>query len=492
MHRAIKEIMPTSPILDERTAKLLPWIVAVGFFMQSLDGTILNTALPSMARDLMEDPLRMQSVVIAYMLTVALLIPASGWIADRFGAKRIYFGAIMLFSVGSLLCALSSSLSMLVVSRILQGLGGALMMPVGRLIVLRVYPRSELVRIMSFITLPGLLGPLLGPTLGGWMVQYASWHWIFLLNLPVGVLGCYAVHKFMPDLQASLYKRFDGVGFALFGASMVLITIALEGLGELHLPHMRVMLLLFGGFACLAAYWLRAGKIDNPLFPPSLFRTRTFAVGIIGNLFARLGSGALPFLMPLLLQIALGYTPAEAGMSMIPLALSAMVAKSVARPLIERLGYRTILTANTVLLGTLLASLALVNTTTPYTILMVQLCLLGAVNSLQFTAMNTVTLIDLDDASASSGNSLLSVVAQLSLSLGVAVAAALLGGFTEEISTDGGFFSIASVLGAFQLTFLCVGFMAMFAATIFLQLSPQDGRRQAPRAEPRPEPEIEA
>ena len=233
--------------------------------------------------------------------------------------------------------------------------------------------------------------------------------------------------------------------------------------------------LLFGGMACLAAYWLRAGHIENPLFSPVLFKTRTFAVGILGNLFARLGSGALPFLVPLLLQIALGYSPSQAGMSMLPLAAAAMVAKSIARPLIERLGYRVVLTGNTLALGIMLASMGLVSEHTPYPLLLAMLAVLGAINSLQFTAMNTVTLIDLDDAQASSGNSLLSVVAQLSLSLGVACAGALLGGFTAETGNDG----VESVLGAFQLTFLTVGIMAMLAAAIFLQLSPKDGKRLA-------------
>lgn len=458
--------------MDEKTLRWMPWVIAIAFFMQSLDGTILNTALPSMASSLAQDPLRMQSVVIAYMLTIALLIPASGWIADRFGIKRIFFSAILLFSFGSLLCALSWSLNVLVAARVIQGLGGALMLPIGRLIVLRAYPRSELVRIMGFITVPGLLGPLLGPTLGGWMVEYLSWHWIFLLNIPVGIIGCYAVKHFIPDLPGGGRTRFDGIGFILFGAAMVLITIALEGLGELNLPHMRVVLLLFAGMGCLAAHWLRAGHIESPLFAPSLFRTRTFAVGILGNLFARLGSGALPFLIPLLLQVALGYSPSEAGMSMLPLAAAGMFAKTVARWLIEHMGYRLILTGNTLLLGILLASLALVDVQTPYWVLLVHLGLLGAVNSLQFTAMNTVTLIDLDDASAASGNSLLSVVAQLSLSLGVASAAALLGGFSEEVATG----ELSSVLEAFQLTFLSVGVLAMFAAGIFLQLPAKEAR----------------
>ena len=463
--------MNSAQSLDAHTARLLPWIIAIAFFMQTLDGTILNTALPAMAADLAEDPLRMQSVVIAYMLTVALLIPASGWLADRFGTRQIFFGAILLFSFGSLLCALSQSLNMLVIARIIQGLGGALMMPVGRLVVLRAYPRSELVRIMSFITLPGLLGPLIGPTLGGWLVEYTSWHWIFLINLPVGAIGCWAALRFMPDLRGAERSRFDLPGFLLFGAAMLLITMALEGLGELHLPHMRVVVLLLVGMACLAAYWLRAGRTENALFPPALFHTRSFAVGILGNMFARLGSGALPFLTPLLLQLGMGYSPAQAGMSMIPLALAAMAMKPLTKPLIDRLGYRRILTGNTLLLGALIASMALVDQHTSHLQLFIQLSLIGAFNSLQFAAMNTVTLIDLPDQQASSGNGLLSVVVQLSMSMGIATGAALLSGFSLDNQAQGG-----DVLGAFHATYLCVGLLSMLAAAIFLQLARDSGR----------------
>ncbi len=460
--------MPHTALLDARTARVLPWLVAIAFFMQTLDGTILNTALPAMARDLAEDPLRMQGVVIAYMLTVALLIPASGWLADRFGTRRIFFSALVLFTLGSLLCAMSTSFGLLVGARVLQGMGGALMLPVGRLVILRAYPRSEFVRVMTFIALPGMVGPLIGPTLGGWLVEYASWHWIFLINLPVGLVGCLAAFRFMPDLKSPVRMRFDTVGYLLFGGAMVLITVALEGLGEMQMPHARVLLLLVIGSACLAAYWLRAGHVDNPLFSPALFRTRSFAVGIFGNLFARLGSGALPFMLPLLLQVALGYSPAEAGMMMIPLAVGAMLIKPLAKPLIDRLGYRRILIGNTLLLGCLIASLATVDAQTPSAALLLHLSLIGMVNSMQFTAMNTVTLVGLTQHNASSGNSLLSVVVQLSMSLGVASAGALLGGFTAP-GADG-----TEVLQAFHLTFLCVGAMAMLAASLFFQL---DGKQ---------------
>lgn len=350
------------------------------------------------------------------------------------------------------------------------------MLPVGRLAVLRAYPRREFINKMTLITLPGLVGPLLGPLLGGWLVEYASWHWIFLVNLPVGLFGCVAAVHFMPVIKGPRMP-FDTTGFVLFGSAMVLITFALEGLGEMQMPHARVMLLLLGGLACLAAYWLRAGHIKQPLFSPELFHIRSFAVGILGNLFARLGSGALPFLVPLLLQIALEYSPAQAGLAMLPLAVGAMAVKPLAKPLIDRFGYRWILTGNTLLLGSLISSLALVNTQTGLLTLGVQLFLIGTVNSLQFTAMNTVTLIGLKNDQASSGNSLLSVVVQLSMSLGVATAGALLGGFTLPGADE------EAILQAFHLTFLSVGALAMLATALFLQLDNTDTATTCPEEE---------
>ena len=377
----------------------------------------------------------MQAVVIAYLLTVALLIPASGWIADRFGTRRVFLGAVLLFSLGSLLCALSPSLELLVGARIVQGVGGALMMPVGRLVILRVYPRQDLVRVLSFVTIPGLLGPLAGPTLGGWLVEYASWHWIFLINLPVGLLGCLVAMKLMPDLRSPVPSRFDSIGFLLFGGSMVLISIALEGLGELHLSHLRVVLLLIGGLVLLTAYWLRALRIDKPLFPPSLFKARTFAVGILGNLFARLGSGAP----------ALPHPAAAAGGTGLPALHRGHDHDSAGA---VRDGRQADGQATAGLLRLSQAAgrqhpdprlpdrrLRPGRPGHPYVWLLLHLSLLGAVNSLQFTAMNTLTLIDLQDSNASSGNSLMSVVVQLSISLGVACAAALLGGFQTDLDT---------------------------------------------------------
>ncbi|WP_255989872.1 multidrug transporter subunit MdtD [Chitinolyticbacter albus] len=456
--------------LDPPTRRMLPWLVAIGFFMQTLDSTILNTALPAMARGLGESPLRMQSVIIAYMLTVALLIPASGWLADRLGTRRVFMSAIVLFSGGSLLCAASQTLGQLVAARVVQGMGGALLLPVGRLAILKAFPKDQLLRALSFVTVPGLIGPLVGPTLGGWLVEVASWHWVFLINIPVGVVGCFVTARFMPELIGG-EGRFDWPGFLLFGAGMVLVSLSLQGLGEHALPLATSMVLLFAGLAAMAGYWLHAARAPTPLFSMQLFQIRTYAVGALGNLFARLGSGAMPFMTPLFLQVGLGFAPTKAGLFMVPTVLGAMLSKALVEPLVRRLGYRRVLVGNTLLLGVMIASFALIGHQTPAWLLIAQLSVFGVVNSLQFTAMNTLTLGDLGPDTASSGNGLLSVIMQLSMSLGVAAAAALLAGFSDHGIAP----NPDKVLGAFQATYICVGVLSMLAALIFLQLAHGEG-----------------
>ena len=453
-----------------RSLEILQWLVAVGFFMQTLDSTIVNTALPAMAISLGERPLNMQSVVIAYALTMAMLIPASGWLADRFGIRRAFLTAITLFVAGSLLCAASRSLLELDGARVLQGAGGAMLLPVGRLAILRAFPREKLLPAMSFIAIPGLLGPLIGPTLGGWLVEVASWHWIFLINVPIGIAGAAATFAYMPDNRERRVPRFDATGYALLALGMVAVSFGIDGLSELALRHATVLILVVFGLASLSAYWLRAPQQSHPLFPPSLFRTSTFAIGLLGNLFARLGSGSIPFLIPLLLQVSLGYTPLHSGLMMLPTSIGAILSKRLVTPLITRYGYRRTLVVNTFLVGAAMASFALLSATEPLAIAIVQLGLFGIVNSLQFTAMNTVTLKDLSGASASSGNSLLSMIQMLSMSLGVAAAAGLLTTFVDVFSRDP-----APRLPAFRATFVCVGLMTAASAWIFWQLAADRG-----------------
>ena len=442
----------------------LLWLVAVAVFMQMLDTTIVNTALPSMAASLGVSPLRMQAVAASYALTVAMLIPASGWLTDRVGTRRVFVAAIALFTLGSLACAASRTLNELVASRILQGVGGAMLLPVGRLAILRLVPRHEFLAAMSFVTIPGLLGPLVGPTLGGWLSEVASWHWIFLINLPLGVAGTIAALRLMPDLRGSA-SRFDLPGYLLLAFGMVAVSLSLHAIAD-GLPHRgATVLLLVTGLAAMTAYWLHAARARQPLFPLALFRVHTFSVGLLGNLFSRIGTGGMPYLIPLLMQVAMGYSPMRAGMMMIPAALAGMFSKRVVVHLVRAVGYRPVLVGNTLLVGLVMASFALVQPGQSIWLHALQFACFGAVNSLQFTAMNTLVLRDLDGELASSGNSLLSMVMMLSMSLGVAVAGSLLAAFGTATAGVG-------TLTAFRWTFVCVGLVTMASATIFAQLEP--------------------
>ncbi|MES2361230.1 MAG: multidrug transporter subunit MdtD [Pseudomonadota bacterium] len=461
--------MPTAPQAEEKSLRMLLWLVAVGFFMQTLDATIVNTTLPAMARSFGESPLRMQSVVVAYSLTMAMLIPASGWVADRFGTRRVYMAAIALFVIGSIACALSGNLSQLVAARVVQGMGGALLLPVGRLAVLRAYPRERFLQAMSFIAIPGLVGPMIGPTLGGWLVEVATWHWVFLINIPVGLLGCVATVFYMEDNPRPDTPRFDLAGYLLLAFGMVAVSLAVDGLSGLGLKQASVLVLLVFGMASLAAYWLHAARRPDPLFSPQLFSIPTLSIGLLGNLFSRLGSSCMPFLVPLLLQLSLGYSPMQAGMMMVPVALSSMLVKRFTTPLITRYGYRRVLVTNTMLVGLTMASFAFVAPSQPLWLHILQLAAFGAVNSMQFTAMNTVTLRDLDGSMASSGNSLLSMVQMLAMSMGVAAAGAVLAAFTGFFGTG----AALQTLHSFQATFACMGLMTLASAGIFWQLSPE-------------------
>ncbi len=446
----------------------LLWLVAIGFFMQTLDTTIVNTALPSMARTLGERPLRMQSVVVAYSLVMAMLIPATGWLSDRFGTRRLFMSAIWLFLAGSLCCAISKTLPQLVAARVLQGLGGAMLMPVGRLAVLRAFPQEKFLRAMSYVTMPALVGPLIGPTLGGFLVQVASWPWIFLINIPVGAAGLIATYIYMPDSREASTKPFDGSGYAMLAFGMVAISLALDGLAGLGIQTATVRVLLVFGLASIAAYCLHAVRKPDALFSPALFRVPTFSIGLLGNLFARIGCGSMPFLNPLLFQIALGYSAFEAGLMMLPIAAAGLSAKPLAARMIKRLGYRRMLIANTLALGFIIASFALISPQQPLWLRIVQLTAFGFINSTQFTAMNTVTLRDLQGSLASGGNSLLSMVMMLSMSLAVATAGALLANFEEHFGRG----SAMNALSAFHATFVSVGLITVASAWIFWQLSP--------------------
>ncbi len=455
--------LPVSSPPASNTHKPLLWLVSLAIFMQMLDSTIVNTALPAMARSLGESPLQMQSVVFSYALAVATFIPASGWIADRFGTRRTFFAAIILFTLGSLACALSPTLQWLVASRVLQGIGGAMLLPVGRLAVMRTVPRDQFLAAMSFIAIPALIGPLLGPTMGGWLVEVASWHWIFLINLPIGLIGLIAAVRIMPDHYAQRKHRFDLAGYLMLAFGMVALSLALDGVSVVGSAQALVILLAVIGIAALAGYWLHAANSREPLFSLTLFHVASFRIGILGNLFSRIGSGAMPLLIPLLLQVGMGMSPMTAGMMMIPVALAGMAAKRAAVSLVMRFGYRRILMINTVCVGLAMASFALISTQQPLWLQLVQLAIFGAVNSMQFTVMNTVTLRDLDMDQASSGNSLLSMVMMLATGFGAATAGSLLATFGTHLVGHG-------ATAALHATFVCVGAITLSSTLVFWQL----------------------
>lgn len=402
------------------------WIVAFGFFMQTLDTTIVNTALPAMARSLGESPLHMHMVIVSYVLTVAVMLPASGWLADRVGVRNIFFTAIVLFTLGSLFCAQSNTLNELVLSRVLQGVGGAMMVPVGRLTVMKIVPRNQYMAAMTFVTIPGQIGPLLGPALGGILVEYASWHWIFLINLPVGLLGAIATLWLMPN-HIGQVRRFDLFGFVLLALGMATLTLALDGQKGLGISSLMLTALVVAGLGALALYLWHARRSDAPLFSLALFQTPTFSLGLLGSFCGRIGSGMLPFMTPVFLQIGLGFSPFHAGLMMIPMVLGSMGMKRIVVQVVNHFGYRRVLVSTTLglaLISLLFMAVALAGW---YWLLPVVLFAQGMINASRFSSMNTLTLKDLPDELASSGNSLLSMVMQLSMSIGVTTAGLLLG-----------------------------------------------------------------
>ena len=441
------------------------WIVAFGFFMQSLDTTIVNTALPSMAASLGESPLHMHSVIVAYVLTVAVMLPASGWLADRVGVRNIFFTAIVLFTIGSLFCAHASTLNELVMARVVQGIGGAMMVPVGRLTVMKIVPREQYMAAMTFVTLPGQIGPLLGPALGGILVEYASWHWIFLINLPVGIIGAIATLWLMPNYTMQT-RKFDMMGFVFLAVGMAALTIALDGAKGLGITPSTLWLLVGGGTAAIALYLWHAKIHDNALFSLNLFKTQTFSIGLLGSFCGRIGSGMIPFMTPVFLQIGLGFSPFHAGLMMVPMVLGSMGMKRIVVQVVNRFGYRHVLVAST--LGLALVILMFMGTALMgwYYLLPVVLFLLGMVNSTRFSSMNTLTLKDLPDDLASSGNSMLSMVMQLSMSLGVTLAGLLLGMYGHhQITADSN-----AIHSVFMYTWFSIALVIALPAIIFARV----------------------
>jgi len=411
---------PFSPSASSK--RLLPWLVAVAFFMESLDTTILNTAVPAISEALKVAPLSMKSVLASYTLSLAVFIPISGWMADRYGTRRVFASAIGLFTLGSFLCGISGTIHLLVACRILQGCGGAMMVPVGRLTLVRTFAKSELIRAMSFVAIPALIGPMLGPIAGGLIVGYLHWRFIFFLNIPIGLVGLLMVYLHLPDYREERTHPLDIVGLILFGSGIALLSYVLEIFGEHTLSTGEISGLLTISLALIAGYGLHAIRIAFPLLELSLFRIRTFSAAVSGSFFTRLGIGGVPFLLPLLYQVGLGFTPVQSGLLIMPQAIASMSTKFLLPRILNRVGYRGVLVSNTVILGFLLMLFATIGLGTPVWVIVLLAFLYGAFTSLQYTSMNTLVYADVTEERTSNASSIASTMQQMSISFGVASA----------------------------------------------------------------------
>ncbi len=451
--------------------RLLPWLVAVAFFMESLDTTILNTAVPVVSQALNVAPLSMKSVLASYTLSLAVFIPISGWMADRFGTRRVFACAIGLFTLGSILCGLSSGIHLLVACRILQGCGGAMMVPVGRLTLVRTFAKSELVRAMSFVAIPGLIGPMLGPIAGGLIVGYLNWRFVFFLNLPIGIAGLILVYLHLPDYRGQDVKSLDIVGLILFGSGVALLSYVLEIFGDHTLSLGEILGLLALSLTLIAGYGLHATKTAFPLLQLSLFRIRTFRASVSGSFFTRLGIGGVPFLLPLLYQVGLGFSPVQSGLLIMPQALAAMSLKVFMPGILDRLGYHAVLISNTIIIGLLLMLFATIGAATPLWLIVLQAFCYGAFSSLQYTSMNTLVYADIDDDKTSNASSIASTAQQMSISFGVAAA-----GLTTAFFIPDQFRSnpIEMIHGIHE-AFLALGGFTLLSTIVFVQLKRGDG-----------------
>jgi EmrB/QacA subfamily drug resistance transporter len=451
--------------------RLLPWLVAVAFFMQSLDTTILNTAVPAIAQAMQVTPLDMKSVLASYTLSLAVFIPISGWMADRFGTRRVFASAIGLFSLGSLLCGLAVDINMLVACRVLQGMGGAMMVPVGRMTMVRTFPKSELIVAMSFVSIPSLVGPMLGPLLGGLIVHYLHWSIVFLVNLPVGAIGLYLVWRFLPDYRQDKTNPLDIVGLVLFGSGIALLSYVLEVFGEHRLSDLEIIGLLALSMLLLTGYGINAMRARHPLLQLGLFRLRTFRSAVGGSFFSRLGLGGIPFLFPLLYQIGLGFSAVQSGLLVMPQALAAMGLKLIVPKILARYGYRTVLVANTLILGVLIMGFATIDTGTPTWRIALQAFVLGFFTSTQYTAMNTLVYADVTAEETSAASTIASTGQQMSISFGVAAASLIAALFVPDTLRSN---PAAMIYGVHQ-AFIVLGLMTMASSMIFMQMTKDDG-----------------
>ncbi len=443
-------------------------ILAVGsaLFMQFIDQTALSTALPTLSQAFKIAPINLKLVLTSYILVQAVVVPASGWAADRYGARRVFIAAMAVFLLGSMLCGLSQTLGELVLFRILQGAGAAMLMPVGRIIVVGQSPREHLVRSMALLTTPAMVGPIIGPPLTGLILKFATWPWIFYINLPVGLLGMLAVWKFVQRTREPHPGPFDTIGFVLAAVAISTSMGLAETLGFDLIPWTVQVAALAIAVAAGAGFVYHSRRIERPVLDFSLLKHKSFRASVTGGSLIRIGIGATPFLMPLLMQIALGWSPLKAGLLITGMAVGALISRPLAATMMRHFGFRSILIVTAVLVSVLTALPGLFRASTPVPLMFIALALGGFVRATQFTASNALSFVEVDQKSVTAASTLSVVILQLSISLGIT-----LGSLALQLVRTGGGDHITPE--QFVLPFSLVGFFSLMAVPIFLRL-PKD------------------
>jgi EmrB/QacA subfamily drug resistance transporter len=456
--------------------RVVPLIVAVALFMENMDSTVIATSLPAIARAIGTNPLALKLAVTSYLLSLAICIPASGWTADRLGARNVFRTAIGVFVLGSIGCAASHSLEQFVFARIVQGMGGAMMTPVGRLIMVRSIDKKLLVNAMSLVTMPALIGPICGPPLGGFITTYASWHWIFLINVPIGIVGIFLASRYIVNSRVEHHDPFDFVGFVLSGLAIAGLAFGLSVLGLDFLPTGIVVALLCIGAVAAVAYVIHARRTPAPILDLSLLKLPTFRASIYGGFLFRLGIGALPFLLPLLLQIGFDLTPFQSGLITFTTALGSMFMKAAVSSVLTRFGYRNVLLYNALISSAFLAACATFLPGVPYALMIAILLSGGFFRSLQFTSINTIAYAEIGPQQMSRATAMVAAAQQLSLSTGVAV-----GALVVELTLR---LKHSPSMGAadFPPAFIAISLLAASAALVFARLSPDAGAELSGRS----------
>jgi EmrB/QacA subfamily drug resistance transporter len=459
------------PVISDRKMRLTAMIVATALFMQNIDSTVIATGLPAMAKTFHADPLHMSVALTSYLISLSVFIPASGWAADHFGSRTVFRAAIVIFTLGSIMCGLAPTLGFLVGSRIVQGLGGAMMVPVGRLVLLRSVSKSQMVAAMSWLTMPALIGPILGPPVGGFIVTYFSWRWVFDINIPIGIIGAIAVTLFIPDVkEADGGGRLDLSGLFLTGIAMAALMAGFETIGRGIIPLPYTLALLAVGLAAAGIYALHARNHAHPVLDVSLMRIPTFANSVLAGSLFRIAVGAMPFLLPLMLQLGFGDSAMQSGLITFASAAGALAMKPAAQPVLRRFGFRATLVTNGALAAGFMAVCAAFSPAWPALVLDAVLLLGGFFRSLQFTAFNTIAYGDVPRSRMSAATSLYSTIQQITLTLGIVIGAAAL-----EVSTTLRHHAHTEV-SDFSIAFLLIGAIAFLAVPICARLGEEAGQ----------------